>query len=209
MTETRSDGGDWLAGSDHAWRYFELHAAQRMTVFNFFAGLTGLLLGGIAASLQASPSFGWIGLFLGGLLAVLALVFWKLDQRVSGMIKLAEHALEEIEVRTMPAPCRLFTHDRSASTSGAQPSSTGSVWTFGRSFRLLFAVIAALGVVSAVFSTARMIGSAAASPAQIAQPSSKSALPRTTSQPTVSAHDEQPNGAARTHARDQSPLAQR
>jgi hypothetical protein len=36
---------------DHAWRYFSLHAEQRMTVFNFYVASAGLALTGLAWTL--------------------------------------------------------------------------------------------------------------------------------------------------------------
>ena len=36
---------------EHAWRYFALHAEQRMTVFNFFVASAGLALTGLAWTL--------------------------------------------------------------------------------------------------------------------------------------------------------------
>jgi hypothetical protein len=81
---------------EHAWRYFELHANQRMTVFNFFLVLAGLAAAGLAAAVQGSPRFAVLGIVWGLLLALVSFVFWKLDQRASFFIKLAEAAIAEL-----------------------------------------------------------------------------------------------------------------
>ena len=39
----------------HAWAYFQLHAAQRITIFNYFVVLSGILATGLAAAIQAPP----------------------------------------------------------------------------------------------------------------------------------------------------------
>jgi hypothetical protein len=43
--------------SEYVWRYFELHAQQRMTVFNFYIAITGLLAAGIGFTLQQGGRF--------------------------------------------------------------------------------------------------------------------------------------------------------
>src|SRR5580704_16155126 len=50
---------------EHAWRYFALHANQRMSLFNFFLVLAGLISAGLAACLQRTGSFQLLGVALG------------------------------------------------------------------------------------------------------------------------------------------------
>src|ERR1700684_1089434 len=66
---------------DHAWRYFALHAQQRISVFNFFVVLSGVLATGIGASLQAGKSMALVAAMLGALLALFSYVFYRLDGR--------------------------------------------------------------------------------------------------------------------------------
>jgi len=81
----------------HAGRYFELHANQRMSVFNFFLALSGVVSAGLAALVQGSAHLIFLGILLGLLLVLVSFIFWKLDQRVSFLIKHAEDALSELE----------------------------------------------------------------------------------------------------------------
>ena len=37
---------------EHAWKYFQLHAAQRIAVFNFFVAASGLQTAGLIYSLR-------------------------------------------------------------------------------------------------------------------------------------------------------------
>jgi hypothetical protein len=48
----------------HAWRYFELHANQRMSVFNFFLALSGVVSAGLAALVQGSAHLIFLGILL-------------------------------------------------------------------------------------------------------------------------------------------------
>lgn len=144
---------------EHAWRYFELHANQRMAVFNFFMIMAAALAAGIAASLQGSAKLAAIGVVLGLLLTLASFVFWKLDQRVSFLIKHAEVALAEIEV-TLPAErARLFSLEP-ASTKKAESNASfwSRHWSYGKSFRLIFVVMAVFGLCSAALSALKFSG---------------------------------------------------
>ena len=68
----------------HAWRYCELHAAQRLSLFSFFLVVSGVVIARLAARVQLS-GFTFrrlIGTGLGWLLAVVTFTFWKLDHLV-------------------------------------------------------------------------------------------------------------------------------
>lgn len=144
---------------EHAWKYFELHANQRIAVFNFFLVLSGALSAGIAATLQGSQRFALLGVGLGVLLAMVAFVFWKLDQRVSFLVKHAESALAQIE-GAFPAPSLQLFHQEPAKTTAAKDASGlwGRLWTYGQVFRLLFWAMALFGIVGAVLCWLRFTG---------------------------------------------------
>src|SRR5271166_5133933 len=84
------------AARDHAWRYFEMHAGQRMSLFNFYLVLSGLVIAGMAG-IYVNKFAPLVGAAVSVTLIVVALVFWKLDQRVSFLMKRAEIALAELE----------------------------------------------------------------------------------------------------------------
>src|SRR5690349_3082540 len=84
---------------DYAWSYFQLHANQRMTSFNFFVVIAALLTTGLARSLENDFKYHFVGVCLGFSLMITAFIFWKLDQRVRHLIKHAEAALKDIERR--------------------------------------------------------------------------------------------------------------
>jgi hypothetical protein len=139
---------------EHGWRYFALHAGQRLTLFNYFIAVSGVILAGGAAALQGTARFSLLGVALGLLLALLALVFYKLDQRTSALIKMSEQALAATEQQCMPLEARLFALEINGGTTGfLNPSSAG--WTYGRSLRLSFLVVGMLGLALCVLSLLR------------------------------------------------------
>lgn len=127
---------------EHAWRYFELHAQQRMTVFNFFLAITGLVAAGIGVGLQAGTKFSALVSLLGMFLSLVSFLFWKLDQRVSIMIKNAEKALFAIEKIATIQDVSIFSLDQ------ANNNSKGllSIWTYGRCFRVSFLTVGLIGL---------------------------------------------------------------
>lgn len=81
-----------------AWRFFELHAKQRINVFNFFVVLSGLILTGIGSALRQGGASGHVLMAVFGLLlALLSAVFWQLDSRTRELIHTAEDVLGEVE----------------------------------------------------------------------------------------------------------------
>jgi hypothetical protein len=82
---------------DYVWSYFQLHAAQRMSTFNFFIVISALLTTGLAGTFVKDFQWDLVGAALSFGLMIVSFVFWKLDQRVRFLIKHAESALKEIE----------------------------------------------------------------------------------------------------------------
>jgi hypothetical protein len=150
----RNDGASYAETLEHGWRYFALHAGQRLTLFNYFIAVSGVILAGGAAALQGTARFSLLGVALGLLLVLLALVFHKLDQRTSALIKISEQVLAATERQCIPPEARLFAPEIDSGTSGVlDPSAAG--WTYGRSLRLSFLVVGILGLALCVLSLLR------------------------------------------------------
>jgi hypothetical protein len=81
----------------HAWEYFQFHAQQRLTTFNFFLVFSTLLLGGLLTTFQDRYGSPVLGVGVGVLLVLISFVFWRLDRRNRQLIKNAEDALREEE----------------------------------------------------------------------------------------------------------------
>jgi len=132
----------------HAWAYFELHANQRVTVFNYFVVFSGILATGLAASIQATPRLAIVGIALGLLLSLLSYLFWQLDRRTSFLIKHAEDAIKAKE----PAGARLMTEEVDKTEKAKKDI---GLWTYGKAFRTIFLVMGLVGLCGAVVSGLR------------------------------------------------------
>jgi hypothetical protein len=144
---------------DHSWRYFELHAGQRMTLFNYFLALSGVALAGLAACLQGARYLWPIGAALGMGLTIIASVFWKLDQRTSFLVKHAEKAVVQLEREFPENSARLITSESSATLAANGTRGRWSrIWTYGASFRFAFALMAVFGLAGAALCGARITG---------------------------------------------------
>ncbi|WP_338509914.1 hypothetical protein VRC22_22380 [Pseudomonas poae] len=84
---------------ENAWRFFQLHAQQRMAVFNFYLIITGLVAAGLSACVIQMEKLSIVAGVLGLFLSFVSFIFWKLDQRVSLMIKASEKSIINIETK--------------------------------------------------------------------------------------------------------------
>lgn len=137
------------ASLEHAWRYFQLHAAQRITVFNYFLVATGLAFAGVATAVQANDWRVALAIPGGVLLAMTAFVCWKLDQRSAFLVKQAEAALAAAEREVLPPSGRLF------AMGEAVDSKPRGHWTYGRTFRTVFLMVGIIGLASSAIAAAR------------------------------------------------------
>lgn len=134
---------------EHAWKYFELHSNQRITVFNFFLGIVGLVTAGIGLSLQQGGGFIYIGTMLGLFLSVISFIFWKLDQRASSLIKASETTLIEIEKGFECNTGKLFTMDKENKNINRNFLSE---WSYGRCLRIAFSIVGSSGILLCLIS---------------------------------------------------------
>lgn len=78
---------------DLAWNYFNFHASQRLTTFNFYIAISALLTTGLLTLYQDKHRHFLADLGLSLLLFSLSMIFVMLDKRNQGLIELAESAL--------------------------------------------------------------------------------------------------------------------
>lgn len=151
---------------EHLWRFFALHAQQRISVFNFFVVLSGVLATAIGGGIQAGRPMALLVSVLGILLVLVSFVFWKLDQRGSDLIKLSESALRAGEAACLPEYARIFRME-SQVAGGAAPVGERrprTKWSFRTAFRLMFLMMALAGTSASAFSMFRLIAEPAAKP---------------------------------------------
>ena len=133
---------------DHAWEYFELHAEQRLKTFHFYILLeTGLVAAILLAARVGVPDVRMLAV-IGLAMVFFSYVFWKLDYRTKGMIKVAEEALKLFERRMFAADMEMastspFTNDPQVrGLVGISPFGTLS---YSKCFGAVFAAFAILG----------------------------------------------------------------
>ncbi|WP_275629348.1 hypothetical protein [Pseudomonas sp. 273] len=91
--------------------------------------------------LQASGKLSGLVSLLGCFLSLVSLVFWKLDQRVSAMIKLAEGAIVYLEGLGVAPEAAIFTRELNCKKANG----VFKVWTYGRCFRVSFLAVGVAG----------------------------------------------------------------
>lgn len=91
MTKS-ANSSNW---QDLAWKWFEYHATQRTTMFNYFLIIIGILAAAFVSSIDGEYANLQLGLAFSGI--VLAIIFLLLDVRNEQLIDLAEEAIAELE----------------------------------------------------------------------------------------------------------------
>lgn len=147
----------------YAWEYFAVHASQRMSIFNFFVVFSSLVTTAMFGSFQEKIKIYPLGFGFGLLLILISFVFWKLDQRVSFLIKHAEEALEHLETEFPDAKAskgphvtQLFT--REESLTKRMSASFWRPWrwhlTYSKCFGVAFMAFGTTGIIGACVSLA-------------------------------------------------------
>lgn len=141
---------------DSAWKYFDLHAKQRISLFNFFVLFSGLLTTGFVAALKEPRVTVWLPVGIGVLQVLTSYIFYRLDERNKALTRHAEQAIVELErsiVANDSEPrARLFTSepDMTQASRSIRPR------TIGESFRWLFVIFTLFGGME-VWMAARML----------------------------------------------------
>lgn len=148
---------------DLAWMYFQQHASQRVSFFNFFIVLaTSLTAVLVTAVFQFRVLL--LGAAVGLMLSFTSFVFWKIDQRNKHLTKMGENALRELEscfplpasgsaMPKHPHPIQVFTHEAWRTTCTRQEERDEPMWkrefSFSKSLNLLFLVYGSVGLLGA------------------------------------------------------------
>ena len=79
----------------YAWDWFEYHARQRVTMFNYFLLAMGILATAYVQSLRQGPRAVALAVALMGV--VVSAIFWLLDWRNKQLVDMGEQLLRELE----------------------------------------------------------------------------------------------------------------
>jgi hypothetical protein len=156
-----------------AWDYFSVHAAQRLTSFNFYIALSSVAVTTYFASFKADSNLAFARPALSGLLCLFSFIFWKLDQRNRFLIKNAEKALKYLEGldQSPESVTKLFTHEEQQ-TQLMRPKGWRrlmfwrSVLSYSDCFNLVFLVFFLVGLIGLAYSipSSRLTGKPVAKP---------------------------------------------
>jgi hypothetical protein len=138
------------AAQSYAWGYFAFHAQQRQTVFNFFIVLSGASLAAYAATIDKSlvAKFHFV---IGCVLAASSFFFWRLDERSTRLIQLAEAPLKQIELR-LAERTGLSSTAILTQSENKIGGTFARVESFTQIYRCAFAIVGCIGIVIAVTS---------------------------------------------------------
>ncbi len=80
----------------YIWNYFQVHASQRLTTFNFYILISTVIATGYVVAVK-DGGITILAMVFGIILFVLSFIFWKLDLRNRQLIKNAEEGLKYLE----------------------------------------------------------------------------------------------------------------
>ena len=102
---------------EYAWKYFSIHAEQRLKTFHFYVILSTVVFGALLTVSQREGVIGYVAV-LAYLHSFLTFIFWKLDVRNKELIKHGEAALmwleemmETPDCNESPPVLKLFAHE--------------------------------------------------------------------------------------------------
>jgi hypothetical protein len=141
---------------DHAWDYFELHADQRLKTFHFYIVLETGLVAAMLVAARAGNANGWVYAVIGCFMGLLSFVFWKLDQRTKGMVKISEEVLKEFEQQAMlelknEAFSKYAPFSNDPQNRGLIGKSLFGTLSYSKCFAIVFIAFAILGAGIALF----------------------------------------------------------
>jgi hypothetical protein len=150
-----------------AWDYFNVHAAQRLTTFNFYIVISALLSTGLLATFNKDYQSPLLGLLVGCFLPLFSFVFYKLDERNRELIRGAEEALRFFENQSsyadeggIPHIAKIFCREDRETTlkkSGYSASIWDRHFSYSDCFIWVFRSFAFIGVTGAIISFAKIL----------------------------------------------------
>jgi len=130
---------------EQAWKYFELHANQRMTLFNFYITISTALVAGIGVFLNFGKIPNILIVTLGILMIVFSIVFWLLDNRTRYFIHLSERVIREIELNYKNESFRIITIEERESNAKSR------FFRYSFALKVVFVLFIILGLISITY----------------------------------------------------------
>lgn len=129
------------------WKYFELHANQRMQLMNFYIVLESLLIAGLISLLSAQKDL--IIWECGICVAIIffSLIFYGLDRRTRYMIKLCEDTIKKIEKANGGQNGSVEEWIGIFSKEECMTRSKNERWTYSKLFKMQFLFFVSIAVI--------------------------------------------------------------
>jgi len=145
----------------YIWNYFQVHASQRLTTFNFYILISTVIATGYVVAVK-DGGITILAMVFGIILFVLSFIFWKLDLRNRQLIKNAEEGLKYLEGKDgiektgeEPHILNIFRYEEKQTN---EIKKNASIWpwkrlyTYSRCFGLVFLVFGILGLIGVIYS---------------------------------------------------------
>lgn len=150
---------EWL---DLAWKYFQQHAQQRISYFNFFIVFSTILTSCFVSTFQSSFLLPRLGIVLGGLEVLISYIFLKIDIRNKFMTRQAEKVIQEMEYQCNLSGGKsysLFTGVAEA-TASLKLENSGKFFlkkhlTHGQAYQIIYGAFLFLGITMVIGSAFR------------------------------------------------------
>ena len=143
---------------DNAWKYFHLHASQRLRLFQFYIAISTAISGALVLAATSSDISALVSAFLASLLSLFSFLFWKLDLRTRTLVKNAEEAIKLLDSRHNlsdidgdPNPLMLFQRDDfilQGRSKNSPPISRR--YSYSRCFEWVFRIVGGTGLIVAI-----------------------------------------------------------
>jgi len=165
---------------EQAWNYFQLHATQRLTTFNYYLVLSTAITAAIAITFQKDFRLPALDIFLSLLLVAISYVFLKLDDRNIELVEYGETALKYFEgteqanfpdeATDVPHEALLFRREEYMTRKKTEDSKGRRPWkkhyTYGKCLHLTIWLFMVSGILLFVYSwysvgAMRVLGDAA------------------------------------------------
>ncbi|KAA0891611.1 hypothetical protein [Oryzomonas rubra] len=148
---------------DIAWKYFQQHASQRISYFNFFVLFSSFMTTGLITTFHPQFRAHAVGVAIGFMQVFLSFIFWKVDERNKFLTRIGENAIKEIEKKYElegccqhnPHPIQMFLHEVAQTENVLNDQKNVPFLkkqiSHSKSFNMIFVVYAFVGFCGACF----------------------------------------------------------
>lgn len=152
---------EWL---DLAWKYFQMHAQQRISYFNYFVIFSTILSTCLLTTFQKDFQVPFIGIFISLIQMLLSIIFWKIDGRNKFLTKHAETVIKRIETDysglEMNNNC-LFCDEEVGTRIQKEKDKNKNIFirqiSHGKSYNIIYSIFFFLGLLGLVISSYNFI----------------------------------------------------